>query len=43
MLRAIFAVLGSFVILTNSLQAEVRKAQSDDYRLYSPADTSAFI
>ena len=43
MLRSIFAVLGSFVILTNSLQATLSEPQSHDYRLYSPADASTFI
>lgn len=43
MLRPIFAVLGSFVILTNSLQAALSEPQSHDYRLYSPADASTFV
>ncbi len=43
MLRPIFAVLGSFVVLTNLLEDRVSKPQSPEYRLQSTSDTSTFL
>ena len=43
MLRPIFAVLGSFVVLTNLLAAQASKLQSAENPQQSTSDTSTFI